>query len=195
GAPAGSGGEIDITLSAAIGDSDIMQVTYEEYSGIATSSCSDGSSSAVALAAGAMNPGSITTTSNGDLITTFGIDGTANQNNTYPAGIEMPDDNSVVTIQGNPDNDMTTMSIQSTAGSINPTLNVCAMDIGQQDTWQLVAQAFKASSGAGTQPPSGRATMVRDQVIWSLPQEISLSLLAAPTNGNVIVVASSQFQN
>src|SRR5208282_3700256 len=84
---------------------------------------------------------------------------------------------------------------QSTAGSINPTLNVCAMDIGQQDTWQLVAQAFKASSGAGTQPPSGRATMVRDQVIWSLPQEISLSLLAAPTNGNVIVVASSQFQN
>ena len=85
GAPAG-GNAITITLASAITISDIMQVSYDEYSGVDTSSCSDGTSGATHLSAGPMKPGSITTTGDGDLIYTAGIDSTGNQTNGFQSG-------------------------------------------------------------------------------------------------------------
>ena len=197
GAAAGSGGEIDITLSSDIAVSDIMQVDYDEYSGITTSSCSDGTSSATALSAGAMNPGSITTTQNGDLIYTFGIDASANQENGYPSGREMPDDSSANIWDSMLENFISTIRVQASSGAINPTLYVAGMDIGEQSTqWQLVAQAFKATSGAGTQPPSGHAWPVRDLVAWNSPATgLTLAYVAGPTNGNAIVFDSTNYQS
>src|SRR5208283_3306173 len=194
GAPAGSGGEIDITLNAAIGVSDIMQVDYDEYSGVVTSSCSDGTSNAINLSAGAMNPGSITTTLAGDLIYTFGIDASARQENGYPSGREMTDDNSANIWDSMFENFISTVRVQTTHGAINPTLYVAGMDIGEQSTqWDLVAQAFKAASGAGTQPPSGRAWVVRD-VVSANSTVTSLSYFAGPTNGNAVVFDSTVYQ-
>ncbi|MFY9560031.1 MAG: hypothetical protein WAQ52_07345 [Terriglobales bacterium] len=194
GAAANSGGLISITLEAAIGVSDIMQVSYSEYSGVATTSCSDGTSSATALAAGAMNPGSITTVSDGNLIYTYGIDGTGTQTNGFPSGHEMPDDVSAEIWDSSFENYMSMISVQTTHGAINPTLNVAAMDVNLQNTWQLVSQAFKPSSGAGTQPPAGKAWVVRDVIGW-YNTLTTLAYLAAPTNGNVIEVESTHYQS
>jgi len=192
GAPANSGGEIDIMLSAPILIGDIMHVSYEEISGIATSACSDGTSSATELSAGPMQPGSITTTGDGDLIYTFGIDGTAGQTDGFPSGHFMPDDVSAELWDSMFENFMSTVSVQTTHGAINPTLYVSAMDVNDEDTWQLVAQAFKASNGAGTQPPSGKAWVVRDIIGWNNPLA-AVSFMAAPTSGNVIVFDTPHF--
>lgn len=190
GAAVGSGGQIDITLSGAIAPGDIFQINYDEVSGIATSSCNDGTATAAtALSAGAMQPGSITTTVDGDMIYTFGIDGTGNMTNGFQSGWEMPDDSSAQLWNSMFEYFISTVRVQTTHGAINPTLNVAAMDINEQTTWQLVAQAYKFSNGAGTQPPAGKAWVVRDVIGWN-NAAASLSNMAAPSNGNAVVFAT-----
>jgi len=193
GAAAGSGGEIDITLNAAIGTNNLMQVSYDEVSGVATSACNDGTAtSAIDQSVGAVQPGAITTTQT-DWIYCFGIDGSEDQQNGYPSGWEMGDDLSAQLFNSPNDAYIATVSVQS-SGTINPTLYISGSDINELPTqWQLVAQAFKASNGAGTQPPSGHAWVVRDIISWN-NNLASLSLLPAPTNGNVIEVDTTHFQ-
>ena len=193
GAPANSGGEIDVTLNTAIGVSNIMQVTYNEISGIATSSCNDGTAtSAINQSVGAIQPGAITTTQT-DLIYTYGIDGSENQTNGFPSGWEMGDDLSAQLFNSPNDSYISTVSVQA-SGTINPTLYISGSDINEQSTrWQLVAQAFKASNGAGTPPPSGGAWVVRDIISWN-NVSAALSILPAPTNGNVIEVDTTHYQ-
>ena len=65
----------------------------------------------------------------------------------------MSDDSSVTIWDSMFENFMWTMSVQPSGGAINPTLYVNAMDVNLQDAWNVISQAFKASSGAGTQPP------------------------------------------
>ncbi len=190
---AGAGvNDIHITLSATLILGQIFQVSYDEISGIATSSCSDGTSG-TNLVQGTINPGSITTTVDGDLIYTFGIDTTGAQENGYGSGWEMPDDVSAVIWEHAWDNFMSMVSVQTTHGAINPTMYVNAMDVNLQNNWSIIAQAFKASSGAGTQPPSGRAWVTKDTMFRN-DIASTLSWLLFPTTGNAIVMQSSNPQ-
>jgi hypothetical protein len=195
GAAVGSGGKLSITLNAAITASDIMQVNYYEFSGINTTSgaCGDGYSTATAQAAGPMNPGSITTTVDGDAILTFGIDGSGNQTNGFPAGHEQPDDLSADIFDSVLEDFMSMLTVQTTHGAINPTIYGTGEDINEQNGWQLLVQAFKFSSGAGTQPPTGRAWVVRDIIEWT-STAVTAYQIGFPTNGNVLEVDATHYQ-
>jgi hypothetical protein len=196
GAPAGSGGEIDITLAAAITDNDLMQVNYDEYSGVAGSVCSNSAAAAIAQPMGAVQPGVLSAAiGNTYLVYAYGIDGTGNQSNSYPSGRNMPDDLSADIWDSSNDAFLSTTSVQTATGTaITPTLNVTGMDISRNaDTWQAVGEAFSAAAGSGTQPSPGQAWVVRDIITWNNPAA-SLALQAGPTNGNAIVTDSTHFQ-
>lgn len=172
-----------------------VQISYDEISGIATSSCSDGTNGAFDVQ-GTIQPGSITPSESGDLVYTYGIDTTGNAENGYPSGWEMADDSSTIIMEAPFENYAESLSVHASTAAINPTLYVWAMDVSEKDNWTVIEQAFKASSGSGTQPPAGRAWVVREMQYYN-DNVSTLGYLTFPTNGNAIVVQTSnpQFDN
>jgi hypothetical protein len=193
GATAGTSG-IGITLSNTVASGSLMGVEADEYSGIATSSCERTNSGQLSTTRGTVQPGSMTVTS-GDLIYAFYVDATGGQQNGYPSGWFMPDDSSAL-IWEDMFNNMA--ASQSVAGStsVNPTIyaNSYATTLADERTF-ILGEAFKASSGSGTQPPSTTAWVVRDVMYRNdQPAAAYRPITAFPTNGNAFVIASSVFQ-
>jgi hypothetical protein len=178
---------ITVAFSEAIVNGDVTQFSYDEVSGIAAASCGDGNSGSSG-GQGVLNPGPIATTSNGDMILTFGICASDLTENGNQAGVAMPDDTSAKIAENDFDQFMSMVEVQGSAGAINPTIYANAQDVNNTDRmyWNIVSQAFKASSGAGTQP--GGIQVVTDQhfINWS-----KLGWNPLPSNGNVVVFSTS----
>jgi hypothetical protein len=178
---------ITITFDQAIVAGDVVQFSYDEVSGIAASSCGDGSSGSSG-SQGVLSSGPITTTSNGDLIFTFGICAAGNAEYGNQAGLAMPDDVSAKIAENDFDQFMSMAHVQASAGAISPTMYANAQDVNNNYRmyWNIVAQAFKASSGAGTEPSSIQVVTDIHFSNWNV-----LGWNPLPSNGNAIVFSSS----
>ncbi len=178
---------VTVAFSNSIVNGDVTQFSYDEVSGIATSSCGDGNSGANG-SQGTLNPGSITTTSNGDMIFTFGICSSGSTESGNQAGVVMPDDTSAKIAENDFDQFMSMVRVQASAGEINPTVYANAQDVNNTGGmyWNIVAQAFKASSGAGTQPSGIQVVTDMHFVNWDV-----LGWNPLPSNGNAIVFSTS----
>ena len=88
------------------------------------------------------------------MIFTFGICASESTESGNQAGVVMPDDTSAKIAENDFDQFMSMVRVQASAGAINPTMYANAQDVNNTGGmyWNIVAQAFKASSGAGTQP-------------------------------------------
>ncbi len=178
---------ITVGFSQAIVDGDVTQFSYDEVSGIAPTACGDGGSGSSG-GQGILNPGVITTTSNGDLVFTFGIATAEWVENGNQAGVAMPDDNAAKIAENDFDQFMSMEELQPAAGTINPTIYENAQDVNNTRGlyWNVVAQAFKAASGAGTQPTG--IQVVTDQHFINWP---GLGWNPLPSNGNAVVFSTS----
>ena len=178
---------ITVGFDQAIVTGDVVQFSYDEVSGIAASSCGDGSSGSSG-SQGVLNPGPITTTSNGDLIFAFGICASGNTEYGNQAGLAMPDDVSAKIAENDFDQFMSMVDVQASAGQISPTMYANAQDVNNnhQMYWNIVAQAFKASSGAGTEPSGIQVVTDIHFRNWN-----GLGWNPLPSNGNAIVFSSS----
>jgi hypothetical protein len=178
---------IAINFNQAMVSGDVVQFSYDEVSGIAPSACGDGGSGSSG-SQGVLNAGPITTSSNGDLIFAFGICAANNTEYGNQEGLAMPDDVSAKIAENNFDQFMSMARVQQTAGQISPTIYANAQDVNNnyQMYWNIVAQAFKASSGAGTQPSSIQVVTDMHFRNWDV-----LGWNSLPSNGNAIVFSSS----
>lgn len=186
--------EIRLTLSTTVGISDLVQMSYDEVSGIATTSCSDGTSGTTNTALGPIQPGSITPSQSGDWLYTYAIDNSQAQENGWPSGWMMPDDTSALIWEYNYDNFVMTARVLPTSSAVNSTIYVDSVDPNNKNLrWNVIAQAFKASSGAGTQPPAGRAWVIRNEMYRNAnPAATYLPVGAFPTSGNAFLLQSTQ---
>jgi len=178
---------ITVGFDQAIVTGDVVQFSYDEVSGIAASSCGDGSSGSSG-GQGVLNPGVFTTTSGGDIVLTFGICASNNTEFGNQAGVAMPDDQSAKIAENDFDQFMSMVHVQASAGQISPTIYANAQDVNNnyQMYWNIVAQAFKASSGAGTEPGGIQVVTDLHFVNWDVFGWNSL-----PSNGNAVVFSSS----
>jgi hypothetical protein len=178
---------ITVAFSNSIADGDVTQFSYDEVSGIATSSCGDGSSGSSG-GQGVLNPGPITTTSNGDMIFSFGICDSGSTESGNQAGVAMPDDTSAKIAENDFDQFMSMVQMQASAGALNPTMYANAQDVNNSEEmyWNIVAQAFKASSGAGTQPVGIHVVTDQHFINWNV-----LGWNPLPSNGNAVVFSTS----
>ena len=186
--------EIRVTFSATFGIGDLGHFSYDEISGIASSSCGDGGTGTTATAPGNVQPGSITPSQTGDLIYTYTIDARGTQENGFASGWIMPDDQSALLWTHMYDNYAEMVRVYNSTSAINPTMYVNAIDPAQNDArWNTLVQAFKASSGAGTQPPTGQAWVVRTVTYRNSNAASSvLPITAFPNNGNALLVNTTQ---
>jgi hypothetical protein len=175
---------ITIHLSQAAAHDEVLQFSYSEVSGIAPSSCLDGASGANGLV-GTVRPGAIATNADGDLIYNFG-----EETYTYPeyddpiSGI-VADSNSAMLMENTFDKFASQVSVQATHGSYNPTLTVNGDSNARM--WNSVAAAFKAASGAGTQPTGIHVT----RILHYLNATGSRVQVPFPSTGNAIVLSTS----
>jgi hypothetical protein len=178
---------ITVGFDQAMVTGDVVQFSYDEVSGIAASACGDGSSGSSG-GQGVLNPGPITTTSNGDLIFAFGICAAGNTEYGNQAGLAMPDDLSAKIAENDFDQFMSMVHVQASAGQISPTIYANAQDVNNnyQMYWNIVAQAFKASSGAGTEPSGIQVVTDIHFRNWNV-----LGWNPLPSNGNAVVFSSS----
>jgi hypothetical protein len=178
---------ISVVFSNAIVNSDVVQFSYDEVSGIAPSACGDGNSGSSG-GQGVLNPGPVTTTADGDMIFTFGISTSGSTENGNTAGVAMPDDMSAKIAENDFDQFMTMVEAQASAGAINPTIYANAQDVGNTEGlyWNIVSQAFKAASGAGTQPSGIQVVTDQHYINWPL-----LGWNPLPSNGNAVVFSTS----
>jgi hypothetical protein len=178
---------IAINFNQSMVSGDVVQFSYDEVSGIAPSACGDGGSGSSG-SQGVLNAGPITTSSNGDLIFAFGICAANNTEYGNQEGLAMPDDVSAKIAENNFDQFMSMAHVQASAGQISPTIYANAQDVNNnyQMYWNIVAQAFKASSGAGTQPSSIQVVTDIHFRNWNV-----LGWNSLPSNGNAIVFSSS----
>ncbi len=178
---------ITVAFSEAITDGNVAQFSYDEVSGIAPSACGDGNSGSSGNQ-GVLNPGPITTTSSGDMVFTFGICASNSTESGNQAGVAMPDDLSAKIAENDFDQFMSMVHVQASAGPINPTIYANAQDVNNnyEMYWNTVSQAFKASSGAGTQPSGVHVVTDMHFVNWDV-----LGWDPLPSNGNAIVFSTS----
>ena len=178
---------ITVGFSNAIVDGDVAQFSYDEVSGIAATSCGDGNSGSSG-GQGVLNPGPLTTTSSGDMIFTFGICTSDSTENGNQAGVAMPDDTSAKIAENDFDQFMSMVEVQVSSGAINPTIYADAMDVNNNNWmfWNIVSQAFRASSGAGTQPSGIHVVTDQHFINWNV-----LGWDPLPSNGNAIVFSTS----
>ncbi len=178
---------ITVAFSEAITDGDVTQFSYDEVSGIAPSACGDGSSGSSGNQ-GVLNSGPVTTTSSGDMVLTFGICASNSTESGNQAGVAMPDDLSAKIAENDFDQFMSMVHVQASVGAINPTIYANAQDVNNRGGLysNIVSQAFKASSGAGTQP-SG-IHVVTDMMFYNWS---TLGWNPLPSNGNALVFSTS----
>ena len=187
---------LQFSLDSTLAASDMARFDYFEFSGVATSACSDASNSANTISPlstnyGAVAVGSYNTNVDGDLVFTYALDAGAAEFKT--SGWAQPDDLSAL-IWANPfDAYMYMMSVQGTHGATNPAFYVSSQDINYQDVnFNVLSQAFKAAS-AGTQPPAGRAWVVRD-IQYYVYGGNTINWFPFPTTGNAFVIQTTNNQ-
>ncbi len=177
---------ITVQLSAPATSGEILQFSYNEISGIAPSSCLDTASGANGLTHG-LQPGALATTSDGDLIYNFAETTYNYPEFENPIGWVMPDDNSALLMENDWDMFASQVSVQAAHGSYNPTLYV---NTDPNDrSWNSVAAAFKASSGAGTQPSGIHVTRVMHY--YNPPLPLTPAWIAFPSTGNAVAIISA----
>ena len=114
---------VTIQLSAPPAPGEVLQFSYNEVSGIAPSSCIDGAAGANGLT-GDLQPGSIATTTDGDLIYNFAEESYNYPEEDDPIGWVMPDNNSALLMENAWDKFASQVSVQAAHGAYNPTLYV-----------------------------------------------------------------------
>ena len=177
---------ITVQLSAPPTPGEVLQFSYNEISGIAPSSCLEGATGANGLT-GDLQPGSIATTTDGDLIYNFAETSFTAPEDDNPVGWIMPDDNSALLMESTWDKFASQVSVQATHGAYNPTLYVSA-DLNERN-WNSIAAAFMPSLGAGTQPTGIHITRVMHYYNPALP--LTPAWIAFPFTGNAIVISSA----
>ncbi len=169
----------------------ITQIRYDEMSGLASSgptTCSDGGHAASGLQ-GALQPGSFTTTVNGDEILTTAVGTSTSIQNSAWAGMMQPDDVDTIVFENTFQQYAMMAFVQGTAGATNPTLSANAQDPNNTGglTFNIISDAFKPSSGTGTQPSI--IQVVLDAVWFSTTGSLAWNPL--PSEGNAIVFSTS----
>jgi hypothetical protein len=134
-----------------------------------------------------VQPGSISTTTDGDLIYNFGEEDYNYPEEDIPIGWVMPDDNSALLMESTWDKFASQVSVQATHGAYNPTLYVNG-DLNNR-SWNSVAAAFKPSAGAGTQPTGIHITRVMHY--YNPPLPLTPAWIAFPSTGSAIVITSA----
>jgi hypothetical protein len=177
---------VTIQLSQPPAPGEVLQFSYNEVSGIAPSSCIDGAAGANGLT-GDLQPGSITTTTSGDLIYNFAEESYNYPEEDDPIGWVMPDSSSALLMENAWDKFASQVSVQAVNGAYNPTLYVNG-DLNERH-WNSVAAAFKPSAGAGTQPTGIHVTRVMHY--YNPPLPLTPALLPFPSTGNAIVISSA----
>ena len=177
---------VTIQLSEPPAPSEVLQFSYNEVSGIAASSCFDGAAGANGLTED-VQPGSITTSADGDLVYNFGEETYNYPEADNPIGWVMPDDNSAMLMENAWDKFASQVSVQTAHGAYNPTLYVNA-DLNGRN-WNSVAAAFKASAGAGTQPTGIHVTRIMHY--YNPPLPLTPAWIPFPSSGNAIVISSA----
>jgi hypothetical protein len=175
-----------IQLSAPPAPGEVLQFSYNEVSGIAASSCLDGAAGANGLT-GDLQPGSIATTADGDLIYNFAEQSYNYPEEDAPIGWVMPDNYSALLMENAWDKFASQVSVQAVHGAYDPTLYVNG-DLHNRN-WNSVAAAFKPSAGAGTQPTGIHVTRILHYYNPPLPQ--TPAWIPFPTTGNAIVMSSA----
>ena len=177
---------VTIQLSAPPAPGEVLQFSYNEVSGIAPSSCIDGAAGANGLT-GDLQPGSITTTTSGDLIYNFAEESYNYPEEDDPIGWVMPDNSSALLMENAWDKFASQVSVQAVNGAYDPTLYVNADPNDRK--WNSVAAAFKPSAGAGTQPTGIHITRLMHYYNPHLP--LTPASLPFPSTGNAIVISSA----
>ncbi|MGD0366505.1 MAG: hypothetical protein ABSA94_03545 [Acidobacteriaceae bacterium] len=177
---------ITIQLSEPPAPGEVLQFSYNEVSGIAPSSCLDGATGANGLT-GDLQPGSIATTADGDLVYNFGEETYNFPEEDNPIGWVMPDDNSALLMENAWDKFASQISVQAGNGAYNPTLYANA-DLNARN-WNSAAAAFKPSAGAGTQPTGIHITRVMHY--YNPPLPLTPAWIPFPSSGNAIVISSA----
>ena len=174
---------ITIQLSEPPAPGEVLQFSYNEVSGIAASSCLDGAAGANGLT-GDVQPGSIATTADGDLIYNFAEENYNYPEEDAPIGWVMPDNNSALLMENAWDKFASQVSVQAAHGAYNPTLYVNG-DLNDRN-WNSVAAAFKPSAGAGTQPTGIHVTRIMHY--YNPPLPLTPAWIPFPSTGNAIVI-------
>ena len=177
---------VTIQLSAPPAPAEVLQFSFNEVSGIAPSSCLDGAAGANGLT-GDVQPGSIATTADGDLILNFAEESYEYPEADNPIGWVMPDSYSALLMENAWDKFASQVSVQPAHGAYNPTLYVNG-DLNGRN-WNSVAAAFKPSAGAGTQPTGIHVT--RMMHYYNPPLPLTPAWIPFPSTGNAIVISSA----
>ncbi|MFP5230951.1 MAG: Ig-like domain repeat protein [Acidobacteriota bacterium] len=175
---------ITIHMSQPAVHDEPLHFTYDEVSGIAPSACLDGTAAANGLK-GTVQPGPVTTTADGDLIFNYGEETYQYPEADNPITNVTPDASSALLMENIVDKYANEVSLQSTHGSFTPTLTVHG-DTNARN-WNSVAAAFKASSGAGTQPTGIHVTRIL-HFVGELTNPVTVPF---PSSGNAIVISTS----
>lgn len=176
-----SAGVTAVTITTNVANAD-FQICMEEFSGVATSSPSDGSCSSIDTGPATVDcDATFTTTTAGDLIFARGIHGTLS------GGTFCNDPSTGVTIGSGftPTNiqrfctQVGEYEVQSSAGAVNPSFTLT----GNAFNYNFVAQAYKAAAAGTT--PSGMYIAHKSRI----PINTASQVFDFVTSGNLFVGA------
>ncbi len=174
---------ITIHLSQPAVHDEPLHFTYDEVSGVAPAACLDATAAANGLK-GTVQPGPVTTTTDGDMIFNYGEETYQYPEYDPPMGPATPDSNGALLMENTVDRYANEVSIQPTHGAYTPAITVSDPN-GRN--WNAVAAAFKPSAGAGTQPTGIHVTRILHYV-GILANTVSVPF---PSSGNAIVISTS----
>jgi len=175
---------ITIQLSQAAAHDEPLHFTYDEVSGIAPSACLDGTAAANGLQ-GTVEPGPVDTTTDGDMIFNYGEETYQYPEQDSPITGVTPDSASALLLENVVDKYANEVSVQTTHGAYTPTLTVVGSSSSRN--WNSVAAAFKASSGAGTQPTGIHVV----RILHFVGEQVNPVKVPFPSSGNAIVISTS----
>jgi hypothetical protein len=177
--------EITVTFSAAMISGDIVHFHYFEMAGVPTTSCTDGSSGANGLTASPFQPGSITTTVNGDVIYNFAITSYPFPTSEVPQGPVTPSGPlAAMVAQNTVSKYAVQMQYQAALGAINPALYINDQFLRR---WNSLAVAFKTSVSTGTLPSTMNVNHITH---YYFPASLLVSA-ALPSTGDLLIVATT----
>jgi Bacterial Ig-like domain (group 3)/Bacterial Ig-like domain (group 2)/MBG domain len=174
---------ITIHLSQAAVHDEPLHFTYDEVSGVAPSACLDGTAAANGVK-GTVAPGAVNTTADGDMIVNYGEETYQYPEYDNPIAPITTDSSSALLMENIVDKYANEVSVQTTHGAYTPTLHVTDPN---SRNWNSVAAAFKASSGAGTQPTGIHVT----RILHFVGENTNPVTVPFPSSGNAVVVSTS----
>ncbi|MBZ5513216.1 MAG: hypothetical protein LAN70_18875 [Acidobacteriia bacterium] len=181
---------LTLHFSSALASGDTGQISYTEVSGIATSSCIDGTATGanglLPYSTTPIQPGAITTTQANSLVYNYAQTTYRTPQDKPAISSVAPDDADSLLSANLQDKTVSAVQVQASAGSVNPALYI--VDPTSSERWNDLAIAFKASSGEGTQP-SG-ITVVRT-ISFYCCGKASVSM-PFPSSGNAFVMTTGQ---